>query len=73
MSEQPSFWFVEAHVGKEHVGLAVAAFTERSARVQARKRIGRDAVIAGVSPVRYAHAWVINFGWRLSAVPGKEA
>lgn len=66
MSEHPTFWFVHARAksGGEAVNLAVAAFTERSARVQARKRLGPGFAIDGVNPVRYAHAWVLNHAWR---------
>ncbi len=61
MSETPSFWYVEATLGVGgHVSLAVAAFTERSARIQARKRLGKTVTIDRVGLVEYAHAWVIS-------------
>lgn len=74
---QAQFWFVHARVGREDVALAVAAFTERSARVQARKTLGADSEIEGVTAVPYAHAWVVNLGWQsrlsLSALAKADA
>jgi hypothetical protein len=64
MVEQARFWFVHAEQGGEHVNLAVAAFTERSARVQARKLLGPGYTISEVDPVLYAHAWVMDLEWR---------
>lgn len=64
MKAQTRFWFVHARVGNKPVNLAVAAFTERSAKVQARKRLGPQATIEQVTAVVYAHAWVMNHGWR---------
>jgi hypothetical protein len=65
--EQTLFWFVHARHEQRHVKVAVAAFTERSARVQARKLLnlsqGSQFTIEQVSPVTYAHAWVIDYGW----------
>lgn len=68
MTETAKFWYVHAVLsGKSHdfdarreICLAVAAFTERSARMQARKRLGKAAIIKEVGPVQYAHAWVID-------------
>ncbi len=61
---QTLFWFVHANYGAKGVCFAVAAFTERSARVQARKQLGPKGVITDVQPVPYAHAWPIDFMWR---------
>ncbi len=59
---QALFWFVTAVVaGDRQIGLAVAAFTENSARRQARKRLGSGAAIKEVAKVLYAHAWAIDF------------
>jgi predicted mannosyl-3-phosphoglycerate phosphatase (HAD superfamily) len=62
---QTRFWFVHARAkaGGEHVNLAVAAFTERSAKRQARIALGAGFDIEAPAPVRYAHAWVMNHGW----------
>jgi hypothetical protein len=57
------FWFVRAHRSQHpqrSVALAVAAFTARSASAQARKRLGPTFTILKVSPILYAHAWVIG-------------
>lgn len=72
MKQQAHFWFVHAKVGNQAVNLAVSAFTERSARIQARKRLGlgKDVVIDEASRVIYAHAWVINHGWFPKAAHG---
>jgi len=59
-TKQALFWFVHSRRDGLETCLAVAAFTARSARVQARKRLGPDSEILGVSPVAYAHAWVIE-------------
>lgn len=66
MSQQTFFWFVHARnpLTKENVGLAVSAFTARSARVQARKTLGMVFVIESVDAVADAHAWVVNFTWK---------
>jgi len=63
MREQARFWFVHSRLDGRETCLAVAAFTARSARVQARKRLGPDSEILEVSPVEYAHAWIIDFGF----------
>jgi len=60
MNEQARFWFVDAVNSTERLCLAVAAFTERSAKIQARKQLGGEWVIKDASPVKYAHAWVID-------------
>ena len=60
---QCGFWFVHARRGHQTVSVAVAAHTARSARVQARKRIGPTFAILEVNPIIYAHAWVMNHGW----------
>jgi len=63
MPDVTKFWFVRARRdGEPEVCLAVAAFTARSARVQARKQLGPEFVIEEPAPVCYAHAWVIDFG-----------
>ena len=64
MKPQCWFWFVHAKGGSQDVGLAVAAFTERSARRQARKQLGPAFEIGPISAVGYAHAWPIDVGWR---------
>ena len=69
MKEQARFWFVHARNSRETVNLAVAAFTERSARVQARKRLGPRFTITEVGSVDYAHAWVMHHGWKPIAEP----
>jgi hypothetical protein len=61
---KPNFWFVQVELSAKplrHASYAVAAFTERSARVQTRKRIGKGPKIIRVNPVDYAHAWRIDF------------
>ena len=65
MPDVTHFWFVRARRdGEPEVCLAVAAFTARSARVQARKQLGTDFVIEDPVPVCYANAWLIDFGSR---------
>lgn len=60
--EQMRFWFVDARSDDSaSVCVAVAAWTERSARVQARKLLGPDWVIDPPKPVQFAHAWLIDF------------
>lgn len=63
MQEQPHarFWFGHARLNGRTLALAVAAFTERSARMHIRKRLGPAAQIDDVQPVVYAHAWLIDF------------
>lgn len=65
MKEQARFWFVHAKHGGISINLAVSAFTERSARMQARKRLGPSCMIVEANPVVFAHAWVIDHGWSL--------
>lgn len=60
---QALFWFAHAKLGREDVSMAVAAFTERSAKMQVRKRLGKQGVIERISPVPYAHAWVMQLCW----------
>lgn len=60
MDKQARFWFGYARRDGVSIGLAVAAFTERSARLQVRKLLGASARIE-LSPMRYAHAWKIDF------------
>lgn len=57
---QMGFWFIHATRDELKMCLAVAAFTERSAKVQARKALGPRAVITAANPVCYAHAWFID-------------
>lgn len=72
MKEQTRFWFVHAKAQNptESVALAVAAFTERSARRQVRRTLGKGFVIVDVSPIPYPHAWVVNLVWRRKAEQG---
>ena len=63
MRRQALFWYVHAMVGGREVGLAVSARTEASARREARRQIGPDAVIIGVDAVEFSHAWVIDHSW----------
>ncbi len=67
MKQQAPCWFVHGMRGKERVHLAVAAFTERSARVKARKRIGPTFAIREIIPITFGQAWVIDHGWRSTA------
>jgi hypothetical protein len=60
--EQARFWFVHAKAGSgESACLAVAAFTERSAKAQARKAMGPGWTFEATA-VYYAHVWEIRFG-----------
>ncbi len=64
--QQTRFWFAHAAStnGGKDVALAVSAFTEKSARLQVRKIVGPDFLIKQITPLMYAHAWVVNLGWR---------
>lgn len=75
MKEQCRFWFVHARVkdGMDVVNLAVAAFTQRSARVQARKRLGPHFTIEEPSAIIYADAWVLDHGWQRGIGTGRDA
>lgn len=64
MKEQTRFWFVHARYHTTPMCLAVAAFTERSARVQATEAMGPHGTIESVTAVPYAHAWKIDLGWQ---------
>ncbi len=57
-------WYVHVRLTEKprrDAGYIVAAFTERSAKVQTRKRVGSTAKILDANPVAYAHAWRIDF------------
>lgn len=71
MKKQCGFWFVHAKAknGHEAVNVAVAAFTERSARMQARRCIGAGFYIKEANPICYAHAWVMNHTWFAAPAP----
>ena len=65
MKEQTRFWFAHVQVDEKKLAVGVAAFTERSARMQVRKLLGPEAYIGGISPVSYAHAWVLDLTWTM--------
>ncbi len=61
MKQQCFAWFVavdtiDGKVTRQAVYI-VAAFTERSARRQARAAHGKQGTITRVGPIDYAHAW----------------
>ncbi len=74
MNTYPTCWFVHVRLTLKparKVAYIVAAYTERSARVQARKRLGKGPVITEVNRVPYAHAWRIDFADVLPPESGK--
>ncbi len=62
--EKPSCWFVQVRLTDKPLrfaSLLAVAHTEKSARMQARKQLGKGPAILYVNPVKYAHAWKIDF------------
>lgn len=56
----PTCWLVKTVNDIGVLTFVVAAWTERSARIQVRKQIGGSREIVSIKPVRHSYAWAIR-------------
>ncbi len=63
MASQVPCWFVDFQFSDNptrYANLVVAAFTERSAKVQVTRRLGAKGKIIRIVPIKWACAYVID-------------